>query len=178
MGRKYVYDFTTATDTIGQYAGIDISGSSAAEKVLWPHHNVSTLPGSPVVGMIYVLDTATTYNPEGEYVNDGVGWKCLNQDSSIALPDWTGAVTQELIPGVSYTVDVTANVTALNLTLTTRGISSVIISNAGGAYTIIDPSGAEKRGSNGLDGLSETASVEFVISREGASYTVSAIERV
>lgn len=176
--RKLVTEFTTASDTQGQYAGIDITGSTAAEKVLWPHHIVATLPASPVAGFIYYLTTATGSYPTGQYLHDGTGWVCVVQTSAISLPDWAGVNTAtEIISGVEYTVTVTAaNDQLNNLTLNTSGIVQIVITNAS-TFVIIDPSSGYKTSATGLYDLS-TASVRLSITRTGAEYEYASTPRV
>ena len=176
MAESRIYDLTTATDTIGRQAILDASGEEQAQVALWPHHIVANLPASPVDGFLYFLNVANGNYPTGLYSHDGTGWICVFQASSIALPDWTGAITQELVAGVEYTAGVTGAVDPDGVTLTTNGIVQVVLSNAS-EYAVSAPTSGFKTGDNGLDDLS-ASNVRLSITRTGTEYEYTATSRV
>lgn len=177
MARKRIIELTDASDTQGQYAGIDASGSSSAEKVLWPHHYVSALPSAPNAGMLYYLSASSGNYPTGLYSHDGTGWFCIFQTGMATLTAWTGDVSDSLVSGVTYDVTVSGAVTSLDLTISTTGSAIVATDNTSGSYAITGPTGVYKRGSIGLDDLS-TDRAEITITKSNYGTIWSSIEVV
>ena len=141
---------------------------------------VTALPGSPEMGRLYSLTQTDGLAPVGLYAYDGNGFICFAQYEDISLPDWTGAVSQVLYSGVSYQVDVVAAVTSLDLTMTTNGLSRVLVDNPS-LYAIEEPTGLYKMTTAGLDDL-DTEKFRLMLQLDNAAttplYEISTTESV
>lgn len=186
IAEKRIYELGTTGDPADSFFPIDKNGNVSAEKISYATLlaaakattiiPVSARPGSATAGDLYFLDTTDGIKPAGFYTY-GTGWICLVQLEDATLPNWTGAVEQTLVSGVSYQVEVTGEVTFLDLTMTDVGTAKINIYNPG-EEVVAEPSVGYKTTSAGLDALSETTSVRLVIQNDGGQYEYSATERV
>ena len=126
--------------------------------------NVASLPASgQLTNVIYHLTATDSNAPVGFYIYGTNGWICIAQTEKIALT-WSGAVSEELFPGVAYQVSVSAAITSLSLTLSDDGVCRILLDNPT-LYAIALPTVGYMMTSMGLDELAE-ASVRIGLQRD------------
>ena len=108
------------------------------------------------------IDDSVTYHltqfqssppaPKGLFRRLDGAWHCILQEDVCQLPDWSGAVNITLLSGIIYDVTVTAAVTSLALSMTSPGISTINMVNAG-SVAVANPSTGYSRTATGLDDI-------------------------
>ena len=179
MPRKRLTELSANSDSSGFFLAIDKDGEVSATKLPVVVHTVSTIPVSPEENHLYIL-TATDGNyPKGLYsCKSDLELSCVNQYEDISIAAWgSSIVSDELVSGVVYSVNVTDTITDLTLTMNTSGSSTLIISNVG-LNSIADPNGHLKRTDTGFNDLSSNTTVELVVSKVGSNYISSAVKLI
>ena len=167
---KRIYELDPAMDTQGKLIMVDTVSASDATFIPVPYHMVSTLPASPIGECLYYLTETDRFAPKGVYIYDN-GWICKTCLEVLMLPDAYAGVTMLLYSGASYIINITNNITSVDITLTADGICRILIDNPS-LFTIDGLYGGYKTTNFGLDALS-AGSVRFTIQRDTVLGSVS-----
>ena len=137
---------------------------------------VEELPSEPKMYVTYRLTTEDRDHnaPPGlyQYIGD---WICVSCDNTYALDGWGGVVDDVLIPGVAYKVLVVTDVTALSLTMTREGATTILIDN-GDAFILPNPTTGFTTGTDALEDM-EDMYLRLSIQRDGDEYEYMATGR-
>lgn len=180
MASKRIYNLPYTLDTQGKGMIADKSGDAVAVFTPTTYHTVATLPASPIASVLYHLTSTNGFAPKGVYTYTN-GWSCIEQLEELTLT-WSGNVNIVLYTGVSYIVDISADITLLEPTMTTDGDCRLIFNNPDG-YDIVNPTGnfIYKTGDEGLSAMMYE-SVRVIIQRDtvgvNIEYEYSMLDRI